>query len=111
MLSDGACDWMPTILVILDGKSSTRESMSKAHDVSELALSGCRLHFVVDGRSQDVDLAPHSSRLAQATQAQRNHVEITPSGYGLHWPELDEELSIDGLIGTKHSPPLVHAHA
>lgn len=85
--------------------------MNKAHLVSELAFSGCRLRVVVDGRSYDVDLAPHSSRLAQATQAQRNHVEITPSGYGLHWPELDEDLSIDGLIGVKHSPPLAHAHA
>jgi len=24
--------------------------------------------------------------------------EVSPSGYGIHWPELDEDLSIDGMI-------------
>jgi hypothetical protein len=24
--------------------------------------------------------------------------EISPSGYGIHWPDLDEDLSIDGMI-------------
>ncbi|PKN21436.1 MAG: hypothetical protein CVU65_16870 [Deltaproteobacteria bacterium HGW-Deltaproteobacteria-22] len=24
---------------------------------------------------------------------------MSPSGYGIHWPELDEDLSVDGLLG------------
>jgi hypothetical protein len=27
--------------------------------------------------------------------------EVSPSGYGIHWPELDEDLSIDGMIKTQ----------
>jgi hypothetical protein len=35
-------------------------------------------------------------RLANATEAQLNHVEISP--FGVHWPELDEDLSFEGLL-------------
>jgi hypothetical protein len=34
-------------------------------------------------------------RLAQGTQEQLNHIEISP--FGLHWPDLDEDLSFRGL--------------
>ena len=35
-------------------------------------------------------------RLAQGTDAQLQHIEISP--FGLHWPELDEDLSFHGLM-------------
>jgi hypothetical protein len=35
-------------------------------------------------------------RLAGGTAAQLNHIEISP--YGLHWPDLDEDLSFRGLL-------------
>jgi hypothetical protein len=34
-------------------------------------------------------------RLAKGTEAQLNRVEISP--FGIHWPELDEDLSFEGL--------------
>ena len=34
----------------------------------------------------------------------KNLFEISPSGYGIHWPLLDEDLSIDGLLGVVHRP-------
>jgi hypothetical protein len=36
--------------------------------------------------------------LAKATLEQRRHLEISPSGYGIHWPEVDEDLAIAPLI-------------
>lgn len=36
-----------------------------------------------------------SPRLCAGTPAQLNHMEISP--FGLHWPELDEDLSFEGL--------------
>jgi len=83
--------------------------MDKAHDVSNVSVSGDVLKIEVDGAIYEVDLAKQSQRLAQATQAHREKVEVSPSGYGLHWPDLDEDLSIDGLIGVKHSSPLISA--
>jgi hypothetical protein len=39
-------------------------------------------------------------RLACGTAAQLNHIEISP--FGLHWPDLDEDLSIRGLLEGNH---------
>lgn len=41
-----------------------------------------------------------SPRLARATQAQRLRAELSPGGYGIHWPEIDEDLSVSGLVRT-----------
>ena len=39
-----------------------------------------------------------SKRLYTATDAERNLYKISPSGYGIHWPAIDEDLSVKGLI-------------
>jgi len=39
--------------------------------------------------------AADNPRLAQATPAQLNNIELSP--FGLHWPDLDEDLSIRGI--------------
>jgi hypothetical protein len=39
-----------------------------------------------------------SSRLADATEEERRRAELSPGGYGIHWPLIDEDLSISGLI-------------
>ena len=74
--------------------------MDKAHDVQSIAFSGTILLLRVDGRSHEIDVARLSEHLAQATQEQRDNFEVSPTGYGIHWPDLDEDLSIDGLIGS-----------
>ncbi len=78
--------------------------MTKAHEVSDVRVSGTTLTMDVDGRQYRFDLAKASSRLARATQAQREKFELSPSGYGIHWPEIDEDLSIDCLLGVVHAP-------
>ena len=42
--------------------------------------------------------------LLNASEEDRGKYEISPSGYGIHWPALDEDLSIDGLLGIVHEP-------
>jgi hypothetical protein len=39
-------------------------------------------------------------RLARGTHQQLNHIEISP--FGLHWPDLDEDLSFHGLLEGNH---------
>jgi hypothetical protein len=85
--------------------------MDRAHDVTSVEFRGPRLILVVDGRRYEADLAQHSVALARATQAQREHFVVSAAGYGIHWPDLDEDLSIDGLIGVTHSCPIVTAAA
>lgn len=79
--------------------------MDKAHEIQKVAFVGTTMLLHVDGKKYEIDIAKWSGRLATATQDQRERFEVSPSGYGIHWPELDEDLSIDGLIGVKHSSP------
>jgi Protein of unknown function (DUF2442) len=54
--------------------------------------------LTVDGQTYEIAIAQASARLAQASEGDRNHYRIAPSGYDIHWPTLDEDLSINGLI-------------
>lgn len=52
---------------------------------------------LVDGRELSVPLA-WFPRLEQATATQRANYELLGEGEGVHWPELDEDISIEGLL-------------
>jgi len=85
--------------------------MNKAHDVQSITFSGTTMFLRVDGKQYEIDVAAQSERLANATQRQREDFEVSPTGYGIHWADVDEDLSIDGLIGVKHSSPLAETAA
>ena len=51
----------------------------------------------VDGRKLGVPLA-YFQRLLNATPAQREHIEISGGGSGLHWDEIDEDISVENLL-------------
>jgi Protein of unknown function (DUF2442) len=55
-----------------------------------------------DGRTLAVPIGWYP-RLAHGTPAERAHVQISGAGYGMHWPELDEDISIEGLLVGKQS--------
>jgi len=67
--------------------------------------------LTVDGQEHSFPLASLPKRLRSASQQERETFEISPSGYGIHWPLLDEDLSIDGLLEIKHSPRATRAQA
>jgi len=52
---------------------------------------------LVDGRTISVPLA-WSWRLSEAAPEQRANFEILGDGQGAHWPEIDEDISIDGML-------------
>jgi hypothetical protein len=58
---------------------------------------------LLDGRTISVPLA-WSWRLSEATQEQRQKFEIIGDGIGIHWPELDEDISIEGMLGGSPAP-------
>jgi hypothetical protein len=60
---------------------------------------------LVDGRVISVPLA-WSWRLAAASPAQRARCEIIGDGQGVHWPDVDEDISAEGMLaGTPARPP------
>ncbi len=50
-----------------------------------------------DGRTISVPLA-WSWRLSEATPEQRSRFEIIGSGSGIHWPDVDEDISVEGML-------------
>lgn len=53
--------------------------------------------YLSDGRVIAVPLAWYPS-LVNATREQLEHYEIAPGGYGVHWPDIDEDLSVRGFL-------------
>ncbi|MBA2669044.1 MAG: DUF2442 domain-containing protein [Gemmatimonadetes bacterium] len=55
-----------------------------------------------DGRTIAVPIGWYPC-LADGTAAERANVQISGAGYGLHWPDLDEDIGLDGLLLGKRS--------
>src|SRR5438132_556881 len=53
-----------------------------------------------DGRTLSVPLSWYP-RLAHASASERSHWELIGRGLGIHWPDLDEDLSVDVLIDVR----------
>ena len=74
----------------------------KFHEVEQVRVECGMLRLVVDGAPLERAIEDLDPLLSNATEAQRRRIEVSPSGYGLHWPDLDLDLSIDGLLGIHH---------
>jgi len=56
-----------------------------------------------DGRVISLPLVWYP-RLLNATPTQRNNWKIAGGGYGIHWPDVDEDLSTEGLLRGARAP-------
>ena len=71
----------------------------KAVEVSEEMITA----HLADGRIISAPLA-WSWRLASATPAWRGNYEIIGDGHGVHWPDVDEDISAEGMLtGTSRT--------
>jgi hypothetical protein len=88
--------------------------MNKIHHVEGITFTGSRMLLSVDGKAYSCALADVSERLAHARDFERDEYEVSPSGYGVHWPLVDEDLSVDGLLRAARPEPRdssVYPHA
>jgi len=58
---------------------------------------------LMDGRTISVPLAWYP-RLFKASPAQRERWELAGGGFGIHWPEIDEDLNTEGLLRGAPAP-------
>ena len=58
------------------------------------------MSMIVDGEQYSFEIKDISDRLVHARDFERERYEVSPAGYGLHWPLVDEDLSVDGLLKT-----------
>jgi hypothetical protein len=78
--------------------------MKKYHDIQNARIEHGVLTLIVDGKEVKKDISLVSELLSEATEEEKSTFEVSPSGYGIHWPLIDEDISIDGLLGLLHSP-------
>ncbi len=78
--------------------------MKKHHKIENIKFESGNLSITIDGQDKMFVLKEISSILENASDEERNSYDISPSGYGIHWPLLDEDISIDGLLGIFHTP-------
>jgi len=71
----------------------TIEPRLNSIEISDTELTA----LVVDGRRISVPLA-WSWRLSEATMEQRQNYEIIGNGQGVHWPDIDEDISVEGML-------------
>jgi hypothetical protein len=64
---------------------------------------------LLDGRSLTVPLAWYP-RLLHATQAQLDNFRVIGGGFVIHWPDVDEHLSSQGLLAGAPAPSAEFAH-
>ena len=72
--------------------------MQAKHEIQEINFENDYLLLKLDGHLFKIALEKISKKLQEASLIQRNLFKISPSGYGIHWPLIDEDISITALL-------------
>jgi len=72
--------------------------MHTTHKIESIKFDQNFIHLNIDGNDIKVALDTLSMKLKSADEYQRMFYKISPSGYGIHWPLIDEDLSIEGIL-------------
>jgi hypothetical protein len=79
--------------------STSAANISLDPTAVDVTVSDTLLHVsLADGRELSVPLE-WFPRLRDATLEQRQHWRLIGRGQGIHWPEVDEDISVRGLLG------------
>jgi Protein of unknown function (DUF2442) len=86
-----------------------RETMSNLAPTADERVTGVRFTkdtlsvALRDGRTITVPLAWYP-RLLSASATERKNWRVASGGYGIHWPDIDEDLSTEGLLRGAPAP-------
>ncbi|MEY4456296.1 MAG: hypothetical protein RLY15_560 [Bacteroidota bacterium] len=78
-------------------------NLAQSNTIQSVSFSEERLLITVNEIDYSFNLKDISLKLLNATKEERNQFEISPANYGIHWPLIDEDLSIKGLINKSSS--------
>jgi hypothetical protein len=74
-------------------QSKTKPVLAKAIETTSEALI-----VITESGPVSIPWERCSERLARASLVERSRAELTPSGYGIHWPLIDEDLAVGPLL-------------
>ncbi len=78
-------------------------NLAQSNTIQSVTFSEEKLLITVNEIDYSFNLKDISLKLLNATKEERNQFEISPANYGIHWPLIDEDLSIKGLINKSSS--------
>jgi hypothetical protein len=72
--------------------------MIQSRVINEVLFDNDHLIIIVDGIKYKIKLDDVSMKLKNAEESKRLLYKVSPSGYGIHWPLIDEDLAVEKLI-------------
>ena len=72
--------------------------MVTTHNIQKVSFDKDFMYLKIDDKELKFELDKISTKLKSANEIQRNLYKVSPSGYGIHWPLIDEDLSVDALL-------------
>lgn len=75
--------------------------MKVSYHISKINFVKDKMILLVDEREIVLDIEDVSTKLLVASDMERSIYKISPSGYGIHWPLIDEDISVDKLMKDK----------
>ncbi|MFZ1226535.1 MAG: DUF2442 domain-containing protein [Saprospiraceae bacterium] len=72
--------------------------MPLKHNIKNINFDKDYISLTIDGKKISILLETVSKKLKAADEYQRMLYKISPSGYGIHWPLIDEDLAINALL-------------
>jgi hypothetical protein len=82
--------------------------MKAYHKIKNLRFIDDKLFLTIDGTDFSFNINSLSKKLLNASKVERDNFKISPSGYGIHWPLLDEDISIDGMLKLTHNKSIIN---
>jgi hypothetical protein len=86
----------------MNGMSSAVATLALSRIIAVTVTDDTLSIDLEDGRSIAVPIGWYP-RLAHGTPAERANLQISSAGYGIHWPDLDEDIGIEGVLLGKKS--------
>jgi len=72
--------------------------MIATHNIETISFEQNQICLKIDGKIIKLPISIVSKKLEAANDLQRSFYTISPSGYGIHWPLIDEDLSVDSIL-------------
>ena len=72
--------------------------MTATHNIEAISFEQDLICLRVDGQVKNLPFSKVSKKLEFANDFQRNLYTISPPDYGIHWPLINEDLSVDLLL-------------
>jgi hypothetical protein len=79
----------------------------ESYIISNIYFEQENLIIVLNNQKYSFRISEISEKLAKADDQERNNFKVSPSGYGIHWPTIDEDLSINGLLNKSKKSHVV----